>query len=39
MAIGDESTLLLLSAETAHSYYPHIGFEKKDNAWAIPRKR
>jgi len=39
MAIGDESMLLLLSAETAHAYYPHIGFEKKHNAWALSRKR
>ncbi|MBI5868541.1 MAG: GNAT family N-acetyltransferase [candidate division Zixibacteria bacterium] len=38
-AIGDECMLLLLSAVTAHSYYPHIGFEKIDNAWEKPRKR
>jgi len=38
-AIGDESMLLLLSAPTAHSYYPYIGFEKLDTAWNIPRKR
>ncbi len=38
-AIGDECMLLLFSAVTAHSYYPHIGFEKIDNAWEKPRKR
>lgn len=36
--IGPESMLLLLSAPTAHDYYPHIGFEKLDCAWSIPRK-
>jgi len=38
-AIGEECMLLLLSAPTAHSYYPYIGFVKLDNAWNIPRKR
>jgi predicted N-acetyltransferase YhbS len=38
-AIGDETMLLLLSAPEADSYYPHIGFEKVNNAWQIPRKR
>lgn len=37
-AIGDETMLLLLSAPEADSYYPHIGFEKVNNAWQIPRK-
>ncbi len=38
-ALGDEVMLLLLSAPEAHTYYPHIGFEKADNAWIIHRKR
>jgi hypothetical protein len=38
-AIGDETMLLLLSAPEADSYYPHIGFEKVNNAWQIPRKK
>ncbi len=38
-AIGDQTMLLLLSAPEADSYYPHIGFEKVNNAWQIPRKR
>jgi len=37
-SIGDECMLLLLSAPSAHSYYPYIGFQKLDNAWNIPRK-
>jgi len=37
-AIGKETMLLLLSAPEADSYYPHIGFEKVNNAWQIPRK-
>jgi predicted N-acetyltransferase YhbS len=38
-AIGEETMLLLISAPEADSYYPHIGFEKVNNAWQIPRKR
>lgn len=37
--IGDESMLLLLSAPEAHAYYPHIGFDRADNAWIVARKR
>ena len=37
-AIGEKTMLLLLSAPEADSYYPHIGFEKVNNAWQIPRK-
>lgn len=35
--LGDEVALLLLSAPTAMGYYPRIGFEKKENAFLIPR--
>jgi N-acetylglutamate synthase-like GNAT family acetyltransferase len=37
--IGDEVALLLLASAEAMNYYPHIGFEKSDNAFRIPRKR
>jgi GNAT superfamily N-acetyltransferase len=37
--IGEDSMLLLLSAPEAHAYYPHIGFDKADNAWIIARRR
>ncbi|OAB40290.1 GNAT family N-acetyltransferase [Paenibacillus antarcticus] len=35
--LGDEVSLLLLSAPTAMDYYPRIGFEKTDKAFLIPR--
>ena len=38
-ALGEEVMILLLSLPRAHSYYPHIGFEKAENAWLIDRKR
>lgn len=38
-AIGEEVMLLLLAAPEARDYYPHIGFERADNAWIIHRKR
>ena len=37
-AAGLECTLLLLSAPAAMGYYPKIGFEKLDNAFAIQRE-
>jgi predicted N-acetyltransferase YhbS len=37
--IGDECTLILLSAPDVMDYYPKLGFEKTDNAFIIPRKR
>lgn len=37
--IGDEVTLILISAEGAMSYYPRIGLEKCERAFIIPRKR
>lgn len=36
---GEETVLLLLSAPAAMTYYPKIGFEKLDNAFAIKRER
>lgn len=37
--IGDQVTLLLLSAPDAMEYYPKIGMQKVENAFAIRRKR
>ena len=37
--IGEESMLLLLEAPTAKGYYEHIGFQRVDNGWLLPRKR
>jgi predicted N-acetyltransferase YhbS len=37
--IGEEVALLLLSSPIAISYYPHIGFQKFENGFCIPRKR
>ena len=36
--IGDQTMLLLLSAEPAMEYYPKIGFEKVENGFIIKRK-
>ena len=33
---GLETRLILLSAPTAQSYYPHIGMEKHESCWMIP---
>jgi GNAT superfamily N-acetyltransferase len=38
-AIGPESMLLLLSAPEAMDYYPHVGFQKVENGWILPRRR
>jgi predicted N-acetyltransferase YhbS len=35
--LGEEVSLLLLSAPTAMEYYPRIGFEKSEKAFLIPR--
>src|SRR5690554_2339083 len=36
--IGDECSLVLLSAPDALDYYPRLGFDKADNAFVIKRK-
>lgn len=38
-AAGDEASLVLLAAPAAAGYYPHIGMQHVDRAWALPRKR
>jgi ribosomal protein S18 acetylase RimI-like enzyme len=37
-AAGLGTTLLLLSAPKATSYYPHVGLEQHPSAWIIPRQ-
>ncbi|MDR2154393.1 MAG: GNAT family N-acetyltransferase [Burkholderiaceae bacterium] len=37
--IGEEVSLILLSAPGAMSYYPAVGFQLADNAFVIKRKR
>jgi predicted N-acetyltransferase YhbS len=39
VVIGEEVSLVLLSAPGALSYYPTIGFAPADNAFVIKRKR
>ncbi|MGK5030287.1 GNAT family N-acetyltransferase [Janthinobacterium sp. MDT1-19] len=36
--IGDEVSLILLSAPDAMSYYPTLGFELAGNAYVVRRK-
>lgn len=36
---GDEASLILLSAPAAMGYYPKVGFEKLENAFAVKRER
>ncbi|WP_100615501.1 GNAT family N-acetyltransferase [Confluentibacter citreus] len=37
--IGEQTTLILLSAPTAMDYYPRIGFERIENGFIIKRKK
>lgn len=37
--IGEEVTLILLSAPSAMDYYPQIGFDKVENGFILPRKK
>jgi GNAT superfamily N-acetyltransferase len=36
-AAGLHTTLILLAAPAARSYYPHIGMQQHDSCWIIPR--
>lgn len=38
VAAGLNTTLILLSAPKAESYYPHIGMTRHDSCWIIPRR-
>ncbi len=37
-AAGLHTTLILLSAPKAQTYYPHIGMTRHDSCWVVPRK-
>ena len=37
-AAGLQTTLILLSAPKAVTYYPHIGMTKHESCWIIPRQ-
>ena len=37
-AAGLETTLILLAAPKAVSYYPHIGMTKHDSCWMVARR-
>jgi GNAT superfamily N-acetyltransferase len=37
-AAGLKTTLILLAAPLARSYYPHIGMDQHDSCWIIPRQ-
>lgn len=37
--LGDEVSMVLISAPGAVDFYPKIGFEKSERAFLIPRKR
>jgi GNAT superfamily N-acetyltransferase len=36
-AAGNHTTLILLAAPKAQSYYPHVGLLSHDSCWIIPR--
>jgi len=36
-AAGLQTTLILLSAPKAQTYYPHVGMNKHESCWIIPR--
>lgn len=38
-AAGLHTTLILLSAPRAATYYPHIGMVKHESCWIIPRQK
>jgi predicted N-acetyltransferase YhbS len=37
-AAGLQTTLILLAAPKAQSYYPHIGMTRHESCWIIPRQ-
>ena len=38
-AAGVRTTLILLSAPSAESFYPHIGMAKHESCWIIPKSK
>ena len=39
MHAGEQTTLILVAAPAAESYYPHIGMQQRPSCWTIPRSR
>jgi len=39
LAAGLQTTLILLAAPKAQTYYPHIGMRRHDSCWLIDRQR
>ena len=37
-AAGLETAIILLAAPKAREYYPHIGMQRHDSCWIIPRQ-
>jgi ribosomal protein S18 acetylase RimI-like enzyme len=37
-ALGPRGTIILLAAPAAVDYYPHLGFERHDQAWVLDRE-
>lgn len=37
LAAGRQTMLILLAAPGADSYYPHIGMDRHDSCWTLPR--
>jgi predicted N-acetyltransferase YhbS len=37
-AAGETTQLILLAAPNARDYYPHIGMDRHDSCWIIPRQ-
>lgn len=38
-AAGPQTTLILLAAPAARTYYPHVGMEQHDSCWILPPGR
>jgi predicted N-acetyltransferase YhbS len=38
-AAGRQTTLVLLAAPKARSYYPHVGMRPHESCWIIERQR
>lgn len=37
-AAGEHTSLILVAAPNARTYYPHIGMKQHDSCWVIPRR-
>jgi len=35
---GPETNLILLAAPAARTYYPHVGMDRHDSCWTLPRR-